>query len=1798
MRGNGFARRVVAPFVAAAVLAGLVAVPPAAVAADPGIPPEQLSNALFSAAIQLKDPGRVYERNLILSAELLDWRAKNPAASADSLDKHAAAVEKVVGTAIAPASDRDPVPDVFGRSVEALYSIPEVDKGGAQLKGLVGALTARDLKSSGDPDTLRGVLQQFSATTSEIGSRVWAALREAAGRDGTLNSTWKTRMGTATTADAAAVDPVAPVDDLKKLPQIRKVIDVDAIQDAFKQGTKQGLDALTKQIKPLLKVLGDPNSPNTPLGQAMEWVKKYVDPVTGEIIKSDEQAQKEFLERAKEFDGYLDKLKGGLMAIATIAKILNSRYSKDIVKFAETLYAIGKNVVPLITAISALTAIGAGATIGSVVPVIGTVIGAVVGLVVTLVALLGSGGGGPSPELQAIQAMHKEMRESFTQLKDFLTQFQKQVNVRFDQIDAALNKIYGDMMVKFNQVLVAIGQSNFELTQEIQTLHGEILGLAATMQSNHRQILDSLEDASALPFKEFVKKYIDYATRENHPIPSYGPPGDNYKDAAEKFSSSGDTLARSKVFMRQATDAAPDDILTTNSAASSVNYLAKYAATRYGTQYLQDYPAEGMPNAEMFAAAARAYALLMDQNGPLAAQEPLVTIDEKKTVARVNDMLKAGGDLVGAARRFNQPRTRPATGEWVATNSLFSGLQADNAAKVADFANELIRLESDSTVMAADRRFNLWGDRNQHVDGDMKDDIAGVGNCVQAKPDQIINPMPGFVTSDKLPATVRLLKQLNPEIKLTTCWSDVRSRRDWTYQTRRETPITIPCKFSTDPPPGCNKTTTDESHKMSELGVEFQIWTQLPGQNRTYVASVVGKAEVEICHYPGTPPDDEPWAKPSWADDSWIGCSLHPDELAKRVAKVGYEPVAPMASWGDDWLNPFLDRQLIERRARYYRLVAGQLNDGKLASAKAIDTNMRLVRAFSEIAFPTALQTDARLRELLYGTRSLPSSLNTSKILGDASPLTVLFAKAAQNLDAQKDAMADQVVFSKAEAPGCTAAPAEVKTADPVARCLATVAGLRRAAFGERIEFYSTDLTHNPAAQDPQTTTALMRALRIEAKATHPDFPVESPGGPAPVPPGSLGETVGAVGGSSRATLGQTHFFAWQGKQDEVLVASSVDGKQWWPPVTIAGPHASSDAPAIVVFKDKLVAVWRSGPFSWSDGNNDRTLAISTSTDGKTWTPPSRLVPVTVGSAGISLTVLGDKLQLVFRGAGTDGGKYVTSSYDAKNWKRPLPAVNNGGTSAAPGVTALGGKLVQLWKGYGTDQRMFSATSVNGLDWTDQAVLANATGDGGPSPVVFNGKVFAVWRNGVNDGLSVSDTADGAAWASPRALHADAHAIGAPSLGVVGGQLAAIWRDGVDGKRVNVSTSADGITWTAPAPINQLSPDARQRAGEALLTEAGKLWNASNREGAIAKAMEALAIARRLAAESPAYEAVVADWIRSPISGYLADAGRHDESIALLDESITLYRRLAERDPQNVQFKVNEADSTVWQGVRVWNKGDKEKGRDRSVEGLNLARTLVPKGPGPAAVFAQWARWPVSGFLADTGQHDQAIAVLGEAITTYQNLIRQEPANVQYKLNQADATIWQGVRIWNKGDKDKGRDRSVEGINLARPLISTGPGPAAAFAQWARSPVSGFLADTGRHDEAIALLGEAMTAYQKLIQQDPGNLQHKVNLADATIWQGIRTWNKGDHPLGLTRVLDGIKLARQLAPSGPVFSAHLGAWLLSPAVDYAEASGKHDDAIAMAKEAVDIYTRLAESDPATYAGPLATAKQKLKTLQG
>jgi len=67
-------------------------------------------------------------------------------------------------------------------------------------------------------------------------------------------------------------------------------------------------------------------------------------------------------------------------------------------------------------------------------------------------------------------------------------------------------------------------------------------------------------------------------------------------------------------------------------------------------------------------------------------------------------------------------------------------------------------------------------------------------------------------------------------------------------------------------------------------------------------------------------------------------------------------------------------------------------------------------------------------------------------------------------------------------------------------------------------------------------------------------------------------------------------------------------------------------------------------------------------------------------------------------------------------------------------------------------------------------------------------------------------------------------------------------------------------------------------------------------------------------------------------------------------------------------------------------------------------------------------------------------------------------------------------------------------------------------------------------------------------------------------------------------------VVRQLAADDSSYSATLGEWLLSPVIDFVDGNGQRADAIVLAQEAVDVFTRLNETDPVRYGPKLAEAK--------
>ncbi|GAA3367793.1 hypothetical protein GCM10017744_081340 [Streptomyces antimycoticus] len=169
---------------------------------------------------------------------------------------------------------------------------------------------------------------------------------------------------------------------------------------------------------------------------------------------------------------------------------------------------------------------------------------------------------------------------------------------------------------------------------------------------------------------------------------------------------------------------------------------------------------------------------------------------------------------------------------------------------------------------------------------------------------------------------------------------------------------------------------------------------------------------------------------------------------------------------------------------------------------------------------------------------------------------------------------------------------------------------------------------------------------------------------------------------------------------------------------------------------------------------------------------------------------------------------------------------------------------------------------------------------------------------------------------------------------------------------------------------------------------------------------------------------------------------------------------------------------------------------------------------------------------------------------------------------------------------------------MAREVVALDAGFRATLTQWLVFPAGAYLMGSGRHDDALARMQEALGLYDKLIGEQPGSEELRYRKAWALVNLAQALWGKPDHAQGAQRAVEATDLLRQLATENPGrFRGGLGDWLMYPAIPYLRQSGRRDQALARAQEAVDIFTALNATDPAGYGAKPAAAKRLVADIQ-
>ncbi|AEM85709.1 tetratricopeptide repeat protein [Streptomyces violaceusniger] len=660
-----------------------------------------------------------------------------------------------------------------------------------------------------------------------------------------------------------------------------------------------------------------------------------------------------------------------------------------------------------------------------------------------------------------------------------------------------------------------------------------------------------------------------------------------------------------------------------------------------------------------------------------------------------------------------------------------------------------------------------------------------------------------------------------------------------------------------------------------------------------------------------------------------------------------------------------------------------------------------------------------------------------------------------------------------------------------------------------------------------------------------------------------------------------------------------------WTPVevpdSIVTLAAASDRPG------HTVLVWRD-----PDKDQLRTTSYDATAAAPAWKPSVAIsaentvrkepTPCAVSSGPGLITV-------VMRGK--QGGIYATRTDPTRptGWLDAPVEVSGGTTDVSFGEAAASpGSVVVMWQDNGTGTLMAAFQDAKGAWGPPQAAtpagaisLNSDLAVACPAP----GVVLAVWT--MNERTVHSVTYDShapvPAWSAPAQIAEFPGKDFASSIHAMGtgdGKADVVWQ-GAFGAMWNIHYDGG---WSAPAEI---TPQHLTNWGEpytivpAVTGDRRLNWFWQGRDSRVQTIYRdpqqpQWSAPQRLGQPWWSYAelAAAAPSTAGSVSLYRVDFGSE------IGEVPRLQTCFYDTATPTASARIADARALVARAQTLWNLPGpvREEANARAADAIAVAREVVALDSGFRATLAQWLVFPAGTYLMGSGHHDEAIARMQEALGLYDALIHEQPGAEELLYRKAWTLVNLAQALWGKPDHAQGAQRAVEATDLLRQLATRTPTYRPGLAQWLVFPAGTYLMGSGRHDEAIARMQEALGLYDKLIGEQPGSDDLRYRKAWTLINLAQALWGKPDHSQGAQRAVEATDLLRQLATENPGrYRGGLGDWLMYPTIPYLRQSGRKDQALARAQEAVEIFTALNATDPAAYGPKLAAAKKLVADIQ-
>ncbi|MFJ8043379.1 tetratricopeptide repeat protein [Kitasatospora sp. NPDC096147] len=335
-----------------------------------------------------------------------------------------------------------------------------------------------------------------------------------------------------------------------------------------------------------------------------------------------------------------------------------------------------------------------------------------------------------------------------------------------------------------------------------------------------------------------------------------------------------------------------------------------------------------------------------------------------------------------------------------------------------------------------------------------------------------------------------------------------------------------------------------------------------------------------------------------------------------------------------------------------------------------------------------------------------------------------------------------------------------------------------------------------------------------------------------------------------------------------------------------------------------------------------------------------------------------------------------------------------------------------------------------------------------------------------------------------------------------------------------------------------------------------------------------------------------------------AETGRPDEAPAVTEQAVELRRHPAAADPAAHEPAL--ADSLGDSAHRLAEAGRPAEGLARAEEATAIHRRLADSDPEARLPLLAGALADLGARLRDAGRRADALAVLEEAVALRRRLAAADPAAHGPELARSLGDL--GLRLAEAGRIDAALTATEQAILIRRRLAEADPAAYGHSLAIALANSSSWLHASGRGEEGFAAAEEAVALLRWSAGVDPA--AHRPELAAVLVNHGVQLARSGRHPEAVAAQRTAVEIyrrldestsestpestlestpestARQSALAGALFNLALG---LGREGRRTGEPALLEQELTVLAEAVALRRRLARSAPAAHAPELGTA---------